>query len=233
MASSLDGNGEAESDLDHGFALEPGSSQIVGPRRRKISVMAATPLAFEAIHREFHPKVVHYLASIVGEDDAPDLAQVTMMRVSEHLAEFRGECALSTWIYRIATNVAIDRLRQRVPDRVALHCPDDDDPGEHVPPELRGPSAESVAQRREMSACVREFVDRLPANYRAVLVLSDVEGFANREIAEITGLSVETVKIRLHRARLKLHAALDHGCTLERDEGNELTCDRRPRARHK
>lgn len=195
--------------------------------------MAATPLAFEAVHREFHPKVVHYLASIVGEDDAPDLAQVTMMRVSEHLAEFRGECALSTWIYRIATNIAIDRLRQRMPERVALHSPDDDDPEEHVPPELRKPSAESVAQRREMSACVREFVDRLPANYRAVLVLSDIEGFANREIAEITGLSVETVKIRLHRARLKLHAALDGGCIIEHDQRDEITCDRRPPGRNK
>jgi len=209
------------------------ASQIVGAQRRKMQLMAAVPLAFEAIHREFHPKVVHYLAGVVGEEDAADLAQVTMMKVSEHLAEFRGECALSTWIYRIATNVAIDRLRQRAPDRVALHSPDDDDPDERVPPELRRPSAEDVAMRREMSACVREFVDRLPANYRAVLVLSDIEGFANREIAEITGLSVETVKIRLHRARLKLHAALDHGCTIERDERNEVACDRRPHGRNK
>ena len=78
-----------------------------------------------------------------------------------------------------------------------------------------------------------EFVDRLPANYRAVLVLSEIEGFANREIAEITGLSLETVKIRLHRARLKLHAALEHGCTIQRDDRNEVACDRRPASRGK
>jgi RNA polymerase sigma-70 factor, ECF subfamily len=198
--------------------------------------MAAAPIAFEAVHREFHPKVVHYLAGMVGEDDAADLAQVTMIKVAEHLAEFRGECALSTWIYRIATNVAIDRLRQRTPERVPVHAESDDDPDEpdrSVPPELRQPSAESTAMRREMSACVREFVDRLPANYRTVLVLSDIEGFTDREIAEITGSSLETVKIRLHRARLKLRAALDQGCTIQRDDRNEVACDRRPAGRTK
>lgn len=198
--------------------------------------MVAAPRTFEAVHREFHPKVVHYLAGMVGEDDAADLAQVTMIKVSEHLAEFRGECALSTWIYRIATNVAIDRLRQRTPERVPVHAESDDDPeapDRNVPPELRHPSAESTAMRREMSACVREFVERLPATYRTVLVLSDIEGFADREIAEITGSSLEAVKIRLHRARLKLRAALDQGCAIQRDDRNEVACDRRPAGRDK
>lgn len=193
--------------------------------------MPAPALSFEAVHREYHPRVLRYLAGFVDADEAADLAQVTMIKVSEHLAEFRGEASLSTWIYRIATNVALDRLRQKPPHGVALDGePEDDEEGldESVPIELQASSAEAAAIRQEMSGCVREFVDRLPANYRSVLVLSDVEGFTNGEIAEVTGLSLDTVKIRLHRARLKLRAELQAGCRFERDERNELACDRRP-----
>jgi len=152
---------------------------------------------------------------------------VTMMKVSEHLAEFRGDSSLSTWIYRIATNVARDRLRQRAPEMEPIEA-DEDAAARDVPPELRSPSAEAAAMRTEMSACVREFVDRLPASYRGVLLLSEIEGLTNAEIAEATGLTLDTVKIRLHRARAKLAAELRAGCLIERDAGAEITCDRKP-----
>ena len=183
--------------------------------------------SLEAIHREFHPKVLRYLGGMVGADEAPDLAQVTMMKVSEHLPEFRGDSSLSTWIYRIATNVARDRLRQLPPQTQPIEA-DEEGAGRDVPPQLQSPSAEATAIRAEMSACVREFVDRLPPNYRSVLVLSEVEGLTNAEIAEAAGLSLETVKIRLHRARAKLAAALLAGCRIERDGSDEIACDRKP-----
>lgn len=193
--------------------------------------MPRAALAFEAVHREFRPKLLRYLSGFVDPAEAADLTQVALMKVHDHLDDFRGDSSLATWIYRIATNVALDRLRERSPERVAIETESEDDSAaadERVPTQLRAPSAESVAIREEMSACVREFIDRLPLNYRTVLVLSDIEGFANAEIAEITGLSLDTVKIRLHRARLKLRGDLKSGCTLERDERNELACDRRP-----
>lgn len=193
--------------------------------------MPAPALSFEAVDREFRPKVLRYLGRFVSADEAPDLAQVTMIKVSEHLSEFRGEASLSTWIYRIATNVALDRLRRVSPDAAAASSdPEGEEEGfeDGVPAELQASSAEAAAMRAEMSECVREFVDRLPANYRSVLVLSDIEGLANDEIAEATGLSLDTVKIRLHRARLRLRSDLRAGCTLERDADNELACDRRP-----
>ena len=90
------------------------------------------------------------------------------------------------------------------------------------------PSTEATAIRDEMNACVREFVERLPDPYRAVIVLSAMEGFKNREIAEILGQSLDTVKIRLHRAREKLKQDLVAGCTFQRDERNEFACDRKP-----
>jgi RNA polymerase sigma-70 factor (ECF subfamily) len=194
------------------------------------------PPSFEAVHREFRPKVLRYIAGFVPSDEAADLTQITMIKVSEHLAEFRGESSLASWIYRIATNVAVDRLRQRTPQRVALGGEADDDDeavDENGHAELQAPSVEKTAIRQETSACVREFVDRLPANYRTILVLSDIEGFANDEIAAITGLSLDTVKIRLHRARLKLREALSNGCTIRRDDRNGVDCDRRPLLRLK
>jgi RNA polymerase sigma factor, sigma-70 family len=127
----------------------------------------------------------------VAADETQDLAQLTLMKVSGHLPEFRGESSLSTWVYRIATNVALDRLRQRAPEGVAIEGgPDEEEfEGEALPAQLRAPSAEDAAMRTEMSACVLEFVGRLPIHYRRILVLSDIEGFTNGEIAEITGLS--------------------------------------------
>lgn len=189
---------------------------------------AAVP-SFDAIYHEFQPRVLRYMAGVVNAQEAPDLAQTALMKVAENLDTFRGESSLSTWIYRIAANVALDRLRQRAGARVTCAAEAEQDEeaiDESVPPELQSPSAESVAERGEMSACVREFVDRLPANYRSVIVLSEVEGFSNAEIAEVLRCTVETVKIRLHRGRARLRAELANGCTLGRGASNEIACER-------
>ncbi|HVI70111.1 MAG TPA: sigma factor-like helix-turn-helix DNA-binding protein, partial [Pyrinomonadaceae bacterium] len=74
------------------------------------------------------------------------------------------------------------------------------------------------------------FIERLPENYKTVMVLSELEGFRNDEIADILGLSLDTVKIRLHRAREKLRKDLQVGCSFHRDEDGELGCDRKPTA---
>lgn len=189
----------------------------------------ARDLCFETIHREFHPKVLRYLAGFAGIEEAADLAQVVMLKVSEHLPAFRGECSLATWIYRIATNVALDRLRQREPERVSIdfHQEEDEAGDASTPAVLRAPSAEACAARREMNACVREFLDMLPTHYGAVLILSDIEGLRDHEIAAATGLSLATVKTRLHRARAGLRDKMRAGCTLHRDDRNELACERR------
>jgi RNA polymerase sigma-70 factor (ECF subfamily) len=96
--------------------------------------------------------------------------------------------------------------------------------------------------RDEMSDCVREFVDRLQTDYRTILVLNELEGFTNTEIADILQISVDAAKIRLHRARaisvdaakIRLHRAraklkkeLEKGCDFYHDERSELACDRK------
>jgi RNA polymerase sigma-70 factor, ECF subfamily len=79
-----------------------------------------------------------------------------------------------------------------------------------------------------MSACIRDFIERLPENYKTVMVLNEIEAFKNDEIAAILELSLDTVKIRLHRARERLRQDLERGCNFYRDESAELACDRKP-----
>ena len=196
-------------------------------------MLTATP-EFRRIHETFHPKVLRYLARLVGEDQAEDVAQAVMLKVSEGLRDFRGEASLSTWIYRIATNAALDKLRsagarqadaQDDPQALDADAEIDSDEGSGL--EARTPSAEATAIREEMNACIRGFIERLPGNYRTVMVLSELEGFKNAEIAGILGTSLETVKIRLHRARERLRRELEAGCSFHHDERDELACDRK------
>jgi RNA polymerase sigma-70 factor (ECF subfamily) len=200
-------------------------------------MFAAMP-EFRRIHETFHPKVLRYLTRLVGESEAEDLAQTVMLKVSDGLPGFRGEASLSTWIYRIATNAALDRLRRSHPGQAEVQGtlqavetePGIDSDLESFPLEAHSPSVEATAIREEMNACVREFIARLPENYKTVMLLGELEGFKNAEIAEILEVSLDTVKIRLHRARERLRKELQAGCSFDRDERNEFACDRKPHA---
>lgn len=178
-------------------------------------------LNFEAVYADFHPKIRRYLDRLLGASEAEDATQEVFVKVSRALPRFRGDSSLSTWIYRVATNLAYDRLRSpsfRGPGETPLDTP------------LKDSSSgiEEQLVRREMNDCVGQFVERLPANYRSVLVLSEQEGLTNQEIADALRLTVATVKIRLHRARARLKKELGSGCNLYRDERNELACDPKP-----
>ena len=81
--------------------------------------------------------------------------------------------------------------------------------------------------RKEMRECINEYIDRLPPDYRTVIVLSELEGLANQEIAEILNISLDSVKIRLHRARAKLKAVLNQACDFYYTDQNTLACDRK------
>jgi RNA polymerase sigma-70 factor (ECF subfamily) len=183
--------------------------------------MARLEHEFQSIHDAYRPKVLRYLTRLAGAHEAEDLTQIVMLRISAGLPDFRGESSLATWIYRIATHAAIDRLRSPQGGARELQG----EAQEHLPADA-APSAESAAMRGEMNACIRGFVDRLPESYRSVVALSEIEGFENQEIATILGISLDAVKMRLHRAREKLRQDLQSGCSFHRDTRNELACDR-------
>jgi len=190
-----------------------------------------TKCEFLDIYNEYYQKIVQYLSRIVGPNDAEDVAQVVFDKISRNLGEFKGKSKLSTWIYRIATNTAIDRFRLTSYKQTLESTPFKDTSG----PDNRNahstfgpPAADQTVIRKEMSECVDQYIDNLPLNYKAILVLSELKGLSNREIADIMEISIDNVKIRLHRARAKLRETLGEGCDFYHNEQNVLACDRKP-----
>ncbi len=180
---------------------------------------------FATLHNRYEQKIRHYLERLVGEEESKDLTQEVFIRVNESLKTFRGEAMPSTWIYKIATNAALDRMRKNKRSRMLLPL---DEGGEREDMNVWTGEIRATDQhviRKEMNDCIRNIVSGLPETYRVVIVLSDIEGFKNEEMAQILGLSLETVKMRLHRARAKLKEELSRHCILYRDDRNELACD--------
>lgn len=175
---------------------------------------------FQEIYGEFHPKICRYLRRLVGTSEAEDLTQEVFAKVSQALPHFRGDSNVSTWVYRIATNTAFDRLRSpsfRRAGQVSLES--------QKPMAEKSTGIEQELVRREMNDCIRRYVEKLPPSYRSVVILSEDEGLTNQEIADALGISLDTVKIRLHRARGRLKRELGSGCHVYRDERNELACE--------
>jgi RNA polymerase sigma-70 factor (ECF subfamily) len=195
--------------------------------------MEETRLSFEEIHAAYRPRILRYLTSLAGEMDAEDLTQEVFVKVSRGLAGFRGEAQLSTWIYRIATNTATDRLRRTSTRQSALQTTLDEEAELHPAPsgQTQGDrqpfasAAEERILRQEMNRCVHQFIEQLPPDYRTVLVLSDLEDLPDKDIADILGISLGAAKIRLHRGREKLKQALAAHCGWEWIEGNEFLPD--------
>jgi RNA polymerase sigma-70 factor (ECF subfamily) len=186
---------------------------------------------FHKIYEEHYSAIARYLRRVVGEADAEDVAQEAFIKVSRSLGDFRGDAKLSTWIYRIATNAAMDHLRKRGRDYSKQLSegagPDDETGSDDAFADENSPLPDTLLLRKDMNDCIRGIVESLPVNYRAILILSDLEGMTNAEICTILDLSMETAKIRLHRARKRLKAELEKSCHFYRDERNEVACDRK------
>ncbi len=191
--------------------------------------MGTSGLEFADVYNRFHEKLNRYLERMVGKNDAEDLTQEVFLKISKGLQDFQGKSSLSTWVYRIATNAAVDRMKSRAYQEATETVALEEISGE---PEDRGAeaaslSAEREAIRNEMNECIQEFVAKLPADYRVVIVLSEIKELKNQQIADILGISLDAVKIRLHRARMRLKAEFEAGCNFYHDEGGKLACDRK------
>lgn len=149
-----------------------------------------------------------------SDDDAADAVQEAFVSAFRAIASFEGGARLSTWLHRIVVNAALMKLRTRARrPEVSIEelLPRFFEDGHHVdePAEWRNPAQLDAMQRQETRALVREQIDRLPADYRTVLLLRDIEGLDTKETAEVLGVTPNAAKIRLHRARLALRTLLD------------------------
>jgi RNA polymerase sigma-70 factor (ECF subfamily) len=160
--------------------------------------------AFDELVREHAPRVYRMLVRVIGNaTSAEDVAQECFARAWRGLAGFREEARFSTWLYRIAMNEA-NRFLERESRRETL-------PYEDVMQEVPDVGADTSAavETRELRRELEAHLAELPANYRAAVVLRDVEGLSNEEAAEVLGIEVRNLKSRLHRGRMELRRRLE------------------------
>ena len=167
-------------------------------------------VAFDELFHRYVAKVSRQAIQLLGNTaDAEEVVQEVFLTLYTKAQTFRGEAALSTWLYRLTANAAISKLRRRRhQNELSLdeYLPSFQADGHHaVRPVVDWSSTcEEHMARTEMLRLLQDAVEQLPPVDKAVVVLSDLEGLSNREIAEALELSVAAVKARLHRARLFL-----------------------------
>ena len=164
----------------------------------------------------------YILGMVRNPAEAEDLTQDTFLRAYCARESLRDPNAARGWLYRIATHVCLDRLRQRVP-QVSL----DGDDGARCRDSAASaaPSALEIAERAETSACVQRCLDFLSDRYRAVLLLHEAHGLTADEIAGLLGESPGAIKIRLHRARRKLQELMAIGCAVSQSKSGVPCCE--------
>jgi RNA polymerase sigma-70 factor (ECF subfamily) len=164
--------------------------------------------AFAEFVRALERRVRGLLGRLLDDErDVDEAAQDTFVQAWRHLHRYRGDAAPFTWLYRIAVNEALQRTRKKRLDTRSLE-------------DLRGLELELVpgmparpteleAERQELLAFVARRIRALPFDYRAPLVLRDVEGWSNDEVADALAISVAAAKSRIHRARMQLRQELE------------------------
>jgi RNA polymerase sigma-70 factor (ECF subfamily) len=183
---------------------------------------------FEALYVSNQGRIRGLLNRMVGPQNAEDLTQVTFAKAAQALPAFRGKAEVSTWLHRLAVNVALDWLRSRLVHEAKLTAPlpepsTGDDNGAlasmvAVDPSL---SPEQELANKDMHACIRGEIAKLPDPYREVLMLSFLGELNDDEIANALGISVGNAKVRLHRAKQDFKKIIEARCDFYR---NELSC---------
>ncbi|MDI3522202.1 MAG: hypothetical protein PWP43_384 [Bacillota bacterium] len=150
---------------------------------------------FSVLYRRYKNAIYGYLYYLSGDRGAAeDLCQDVFLKVYLNLTRFAGRSSFKTWLYRIAHNTYLDFARTR---RETL--PLDADVGGELPAPLPGPEEAALnAERRER---IRAALQRLPADYRTLLVLRELQYLTYKEISQVTGQEPTSVKVGLYRAR--------------------------------
>lgn len=171
------------------------------------------PAAFERLALLHKDRIYNYVLRMIGDaTDAEDLTQEVFLRAFLHIRSFRGAASFSTWLYRIASNICVDALRQRrrVETRtVNLDAPldtGDDEVSRQVPD--NSPTPDQALQNRELHGKIQEAIASLSDKLREVVVLYDIMGVPYEEISQIVGCPLGTVKSRLFNARMQLRDTL-------------------------
>ena len=169
--------------------------------------------AFEQLVRSTSGRLLATARRLLrNEEDARDAVQSAFIRAFQSLGRFREESRLSTWLHRILVNEALMKLRSKkgTEESIDALLPSFQEDGHQVRETADWSDlADKALERAETVALVDRLIEQLPESYRTVLVLRDIEGMSNAEIAEMLGISTNLVKVRVHRARQALRTLLE------------------------
>ena len=166
------------------------------------------PEAAELLVETYGDRVYRLALRITGSnEDAEEVAQDALWTAARKISTFKGEAAFGSWLYRIAANAAYQKLRARKAKahEIAMDdvLPAFDEAGRHFEPMADwSERVDEQALQGELRRVLGAAIDELPADYRTALVMHDVEGLSNPDIAEALGISLPAVKSRVHRSRL-------------------------------
>lgn len=163
--------------------------------------------AFESLVDRYRSRVFRLAMRFTGDRaEAEEIQQEVFLTVYQKIDKFEGRSAFSTWIYRVAVNASLMRIRkvgrnETIPIETVDNELSSDEEDRYVPPDGKLITEESLAE-------IERAMDNMPTDLKTAVILRDVEGFSNEETAEILDLTVPAVKSRLHRAREYLRARL-------------------------
>ncbi|MFS2291802.1 MAG: RNA polymerase sigma factor SigE [Actinomadura sp.] len=176
--------------------------------------MAWTPPTWEEIVDEHSARVFRLAYRLTGNrHDAEDLTQDVFVRVFRSLSSY-SPGTFEGWLHRITTNLFLDRARRR--QRIRFDALGDDD-AEHL--QGREPTPQQALDDRHLDADIQKALDALAPEYRAAVVLCDIEGLSYEEIAATLNVKMGTVRSRIHRGRAQLREALEHRRPAEVTQG--------------
>jgi RNA polymerase sigma-70 factor, ECF subfamily len=171
-------------------------------------------LAFQEVVRRYRTPITNFVFRMLNDyDTAVDLAQETFLRVYSAVGRYEAQYSFSTYIYRIASNLAISEIRKRRRRKVVSlfgFFSGEDDEAIDLDPADERPLPEDAVLGEERKKAVNRAISSLPAKYRSALILRDIEGHSYEEIADILDLSEGTVKSRINRARALLREKLGY-----------------------
>ncbi len=173
--------------------------------------------SFEKLVLRYKEKVYRVAYRLSGNShEAEDILQKTFLQVYQRLNTFRGESRFSTWLHRVAMNIALMHqrsVRRHLAESLEQYLPRYDANDRLARLDLdygRVARADELMEKEELAKTAREAIDRLPEDYRFVLVLRDLEDLSTAEVAQILEIEEGAVRVRLHRARLMLRGYLGH-----------------------